>query len=402
MIVITKPFSTKMRNKIVILTALALVALVILSSLSVTSLANVPHTSSTDSSGISTYTNLVENRQILINGGISITGDSGFSSSVYVSAGNGTKENPYVIQNLDIAVNNDTGIYISDTSSYFLIKDVVINMKPISSGFENGINLQDVSNGQFANVTIFSNLYPTTYIVNGTYLSNESLSGLTMYNSNNISISGSLMKNLTGGIGIYESSNISVSNTNISYAVINGIGSEFSENLHFSDNQISHNHHNNMQIINSQEVKVERNHLSYAGGDNVWLWNTSNSYILFNNVSYDLKYQAILVYPGNHDTVANNTVFSSAQAIVLFPGNNSTVVNNQIYNVSDGIVIGGSVNDSISSNHIADSKNLSIELGWGSRDLTVEGNQIQDSGTGVDVSSVTGLTLSSNEICMLL
>lgn len=332
-----------------------------------------------------------------VNGTISIMGNGGFSQLKNIT-GNGTFENPFVIQNLFLKVANDTGISVADTTSFFVIRNVTIILEATGSGFETGISLDNVTNGEVYNVSIYSPTYPTTYQENGTYLSNESMIGVNIYDSFNDTVHLSHFKNLTAGISIYYSSYISVTNNTISKVVINGIGSEYSTHLHLSFNNISFDHHNNLQIINSLYVTIQGNTLSYADGDNIWLWNTNLSSVISNNVSYDLEHQAILVDPGTGDLVANNTVYRSAQAVVLFPGNNSKVVDNNIFGNSEGIVVGGSYNDTISSNEMTNNNETAINIGWHSDLITIENNYLTGSSNGLSISGVNNVTALSNEI----
>ena len=53
--------------------------------------------------------------------------------------GNGTKENPYQIENFTIETSNDYGIYIYDTTKYFVIQNVYIN------ALTYGIHISDIA-----------------------------------------------------------------------------------------------------------------------------------------------------------------------------------------------------------------------------------------------------------------
>ena len=72
---------------------------------------------------------------------ISINQNSGFVSCGCTSSGNGSIQNPYVIQNLFINNNASIGIKITNTNAYFRIINVWVN------GSQNdGFYFQNVSN----------------------------------------------------------------------------------------------------------------------------------------------------------------------------------------------------------------------------------------------------------------
>lgn len=139
------------------------------------------HISNSINLGYSSSTNKYNDVTTQVNGTITISGNEGFLTSKYVSSGNGTKTNPFVIRDLSLKVLNDTGISITDTTSYFLLKDISILLSPISKGYEAGIYLVNATNGDLENLTISSPAYPNTYTVNGTYLSNETLAGIMLF-----------------------------------------------------------------------------------------------------------------------------------------------------------------------------------------------------------------------------
>jgi parallel beta-helix repeat protein len=78
---------------------------------------------------------------------ISIDGNmgSGFTTANGVTGGNGTKNNPYIIQDWDINCSTGTGISIRNTEAYFIIRNCYVH----DGGY--GINLYNVKNGTVIN-----------------------------------------------------------------------------------------------------------------------------------------------------------------------------------------------------------------------------------------------------------
>ncbi len=124
---------------------------------------------------------------------ISITGDSAFTESNGVISGNGSSQNPYVIEGWGIeAPSGGSGIYIRDTNVYFVVRDVDIHSDRTSHF---GIYLEYVTNGTFTHIKSTGNW-----------------NGIRMYYSSSISITDcDMTSNAYGGIEISMSKNVTVS-----------------------------------------------------------------------------------------------------------------------------------------------------------------------------------------------
>jgi hypothetical protein len=79
---------------------------------------------------------------------IYIHNNSGFTPENGVSAGNGTPENPYIIENLYIE--GDPGISIEHTTAYFVIRHCLI-----VSTLQFTISMWNTSNGTVCGCTLF-------------------------------------------------------------------------------------------------------------------------------------------------------------------------------------------------------------------------------------------------------
>jgi parallel beta-helix repeat protein len=121
-----------------------------------------------------------------------ISGDIEFTQVNGVVSGDGSSQNPYVIEGWHIdAPSNGSGIYIRATDACFVVRDVIIHSDR-TSWF--GIYLEYVENGRFEHIRSTGNW-----------------NGIRMDYCANVSISNcDMSSNLYGGIEIMRSENISV------------------------------------------------------------------------------------------------------------------------------------------------------------------------------------------------
>jgi len=116
---------------------------------------------------------------------IRIDGDAQFTAENGIVRGNGTAENPYVIENLEISAVNGTGLIIMNTEAHVIVSNVSIH------------------SGMWADLFMFADL------VNH--------AGMWLHNVENVVVmNSSLTENLLG-IWISESSDVTVQGNNISF-----------------------------------------------------------------------------------------------------------------------------------------------------------------------------------------
>ncbi|MEW6070565.1 MAG: right-handed parallel beta-helix repeat-containing protein, partial [Candidatus Thermoplasmatota archaeon] len=85
---------------------------------------------------------------------IYISGNSGFTAANGVVAGNGTKENPYIIEGWEINASSTNGIEIRNTDAHFIIRKCYIYGG--KSNYE-GIYFKNVRNGIITNTVLKEN-----------------------------------------------------------------------------------------------------------------------------------------------------------------------------------------------------------------------------------------------------
>jgi len=150
---------------------------------------------------------------------IYINGNDNFTSANGVTSGSGTVDDPYIIENWTIDASVTHGIWIEDTSAYFVIRNCLVEN---GGGNYHGIYLNNVINGRIDNNTCLNNNYGI-YIYSdsdgdvtlenntcegnsnsGIYLSYSSLSNATIRNNT--------CSNNSNGYGIYIYSDYSLDN----------------------------------------------------------------------------------------------------------------------------------------------------------------------------------------------
>jgi parallel beta-helix repeat protein len=116
-----------------------------------------------------------------------ITSNTDFDDLGY--SGNGTEENPYIIENLRISPNilDDTNcITIEDTTMFFIIRSCVLS----TSRDARCISLSNVQNAVIEDCTVSGGDY-----------------GIFVYDSNNVNITGNQISSCDFGLGIFQSTN---------------------------------------------------------------------------------------------------------------------------------------------------------------------------------------------------
>jgi hypothetical protein len=136
---------------------------------------------------------------------IYIGGNDQFTPENGVTGGNGTVNNPYLIENwVFIAVGSGEAIHIVNTDAYFIIRNCTIR------GFQDGIFFSRVVNGGIEETTI-----ETTTAWDET--------GIILVNSMNIAITDNIINSDTTNLGLESAYNIIISrNTFTGWLVIGG------------------------------------------------------------------------------------------------------------------------------------------------------------------------------------
>ncbi len=216
---------------------------------------------------------------------ISITSDIDFG----VFPGLGTEEDPYVIEGYNITTTSTNGIitastkgiYITDTTKYFIIRNCLVDA-------DYGIYIDDVADG-------------TTTVINNTCSNNNY------------------------GISLFYSGNSTVANNTCSNNNNLGIWLWYSGSSTVANNMCNNNGHG-IYLLDSGCSTVTNNTCSNNG----WgiSFRFSNSSTVANNMCNNNDYDGIELEDSSSSTVANNTCNNNYWGISLSSSGSSTVANN--------------------------------------------------------------------------
>ena len=217
-----------------------------------------------------------------LRGPINILGDNQFTAGNGVVAGNGTRENPYVIAGWEINLSATPprqswpsgGIVIANTNRFYVIRDVFIHDGVAESWVSSAITLYMAHDGRIENVTVKScgqlvHAYEcgNLYIWNNTVVNNKG--GIEMYSIlPPCDIRGNHMDGLIGdGIGG-------------SGVMVNGLDGAVIEG-----NDIANCSYNGVVVMSCGNVRIENNSLRHCGRGIYLQDNNSDVSISGNDVS---------------------------------------------------------------------------------------------------------------------
>lgn len=152
---------------------------------------------------------------------IRINGNSGFTSANGVVAGNGTYENPYVIEGWEIdGSGSGFGIFIGNATDYFVIRNCYIyNANGNTGEFtkNSGIFLYNSINGKIERNTVSNcgfgiySVFSSNIVINATMVSNCSDAGIMLYMCDTFSVLGCSLANNPSGISLDTSESCTIS-----------------------------------------------------------------------------------------------------------------------------------------------------------------------------------------------
>ncbi|MHA1928879.1 MAG: right-handed parallel beta-helix repeat-containing protein [Candidatus Thorarchaeota archaeon] len=347
---------------------------------------------------------------------IEITSNSEFAAAGFT--GTGTEGDPYVLDGEFVDVpNSDTGIYISGTTSHFIIQNCQIITSAIWG--ETGIHLVNVSNGTVDNCEILglddygirtqncNDVNITRNIVDDTFnaiyiettpfvnILNNSLSNLGRYGIyDNLSPNGTISDNTIlavnvggnpGRAGIFtKSSNQTISNNEIR-TVYAGSG---------------------IEVENGQDVRVENNVINDVT-NGAWISQSVSTIFTHNNIS--CAFRGIVVIESQYPTITENRIHhtDSDAGIYYMTSGNGTIQFNDIFKCDTGIwMFDDSGDNTITNNNIGwcetstgyDDRTTSPQNSWVSNAFNdFSGNPYSIDGTaGVNDASASLLTDITN------
>jgi parallel beta-helix repeat protein len=314
---------------------------------------------------------------------IKIENDNDFTNENGVTSGNGTSENPYIIENWDIN-GNGVGycIYIGNTTKHFIIRNCTLHHATGSSGdelnvyYNEGLAVYNANNGTIQENNFYSNGYTDISLRNSNNLriiknkcsSNSYGNGIYLYKSSYNTIDKNIIDSITErGIKIYwESSyNRITNNTCINHTVAGiEVGSDCDyctiENNACTNNREGIELNGGYQIIKNNLCRYNQN----------GIYGRTGIYRIKNNDCSKNSYNGITVFGGGSNSIiiSNNTCNYNDYSGIRFIVGGTSVINNTCFKNRNGISVIGS-SSLIKNNILEENTNYGIELNgldnWG-------------------------------------
>lgn len=322
---------------------------------------------------------------------IRIVGDSGFTSENGVSSGTGIVEDPFIIEGFEISNETGTGIKITGTNAFFVIRDCLVR----DSSY--GIQLNALSNGTIEACNLFDNTF-----------------SVLVTDSTNVSVAANEASSDLGCIGFDRSSNCTAHGNNCTITNYDGrsIAAYQSQSIRIEQNSMLGDRGLSLYIEVSQGVIVKSNIIHGYGCQleescSVNLW--SNTFLLS---GISLTGTSACAYD-SLDIPTNNTLnglpihylqgesagehsFGDAGQIIVANCSNLEVRDSSVSYVSSGGWYGGAI-ECYYSDHVVFS-NMTVT--WCSAGLTLFGSDnvtIRDSAMLENYLNVQA-TFSNNTI----
>ena len=298
--------------------------------------------------------------------------------------GDGSEDNPYIIENLVISGSTGVLLEIQNTDVYFIVRNNQFNGEYSSY---DAIYLQNVVNGIF-----FDN-----DIIRGNI-------GVHIVQSSFITLDSNLItKNSAEGVVASYSSYLTIINNTISYNGDDGIFFENTESSLISGNDIFRN--GNSYYTSSSELRLSISGMSASFGAGIFLDPSPFNVIKLNNI-YENEFDGILLHGSDFTTITSNEILNNGFNGIAVIDSSHGVFNKNTISFNGG----GrqSTVQSFSSEYIRlstlGSTELQASFGAGifldpGDENTVEGNIISDNGiTGIYMLEINNSDILDNTI----
>ncbi|MEM3445010.1 MAG: NosD domain-containing protein [Thermoplasmata archaeon] len=277
---------------------------------------------------------------------IHITGDADFATwaAEYGWAGNGTEENPYIIENSTIDfTGGNYGIWIEHTEVHFVIRNCSLRGSNLWSGepYGSGIALANVKNAKIENNTCnITNIgiyvydfSANIYIANNTIIDAEE-HGISLDSVRNGTITGNTITGSSfAGIFITASEGLKFSGNNM-----RGCGFEIEgyDVVHWVNNEID-----TTNLVNGKPVYFFKNQ---------------------NGLSFSQECGQVIIANSTNITVANLSFADCTIAIAMAYASSNKLVNNTISSCVNGLSLLYSHSNIIERNTITDNREMGIRI----------------------------------------
>jgi peptide/nickel transport system substrate-binding protein len=343
---------------------------------------------------------------------IYINGNDNFTLANGVVGGSGAENDPYIIENWDISAENANGIWIENTTAYFIVRGCYMHSGVASKKY--GIQLDNVKNGKIDNSIVENNSYgirldqSNNNMISNNIVEYNRYGGISLESSNNITMRNNTLLNNEFNFSVYgttssdfihdiDASNL-VNGKPIRYLVGNKnevIGPSLDigylalvncDNIHLENLTLTNHNGQGILLAFTENSCVDNCDLE-NNAESLLLLNSNNSILMNNNLSNNRAYGIILV-SGLSNTMENNRVENNYFGIYLMDSSsNNTIANNCVSSNGDiGICIVNSFNNTILNNNSLNNYIDGICL-YISSNNDVENNLVENNcGCGIDIS----------------
>jgi len=320
---------------------------------------------------------------------IIINSSSDFTLANGVTEGDGTKDNPWRIENLTInCTGYDYGILIFYTNDYVIINNCHL-FSESETQYEDryGINYR---------IGIFIGLVANVRIENTT-IEDKFHSGIKIDVSENIKVANNIVSGQQIGLSMSASSTVLISNNTFTLNDAEDVMINNCEDIMFASNNLSSGiliyaslirYSNNLNIdttnkINGKTVyylkNLERSFIPSNAGQ-VILANCRE--ISVSNLNLTGKYGVQLLF-SNNNIIKSNTLSHMEFALLIKNSNNNTIYGNIFNNNTRGISLSESSNNTFYRNFFINNTRHAFDIGANHWDNGSEGNYWDDY-TGAD------------------
>jgi parallel beta-helix repeat protein len=248
--------------------------------------------------------------------------------------GEGTQENPYIIEGYNITSSESNLFYFQDTTAYFVIRNNYLNA---TNEIYNGIHLSNVQHGVIQENYVY-----------------RSKNGIYLNSANDVEIgNNTLQDNLMNGIFIQNSDSINITHNTILNNSGNGILITGAESATIFYNEIHRNNENGTYIVNSIYTRMKENNVHQNGKEGISIFQSPsiiygissftlhqkrieqgflNETIIDFNTIRDNIGNGLSIYESINLLVSDNVIHHNTKAgILLMNVEDSIFVNNEIY-----------------------------------------------------------------------
>ena len=243
---------------------------------------------------------------------IVINGDSEFTPENGVIGGNGTADNPYIIDGWEISPSYSIGISIHNTRAHFVVSNVSITCSYYDYYYYL-VYLYDVANGTIRDSQLYGNYY-----------------GIYAESSSHVTVSNVTFQEMSSGV----------------YAV-------YSDDFVVRDSVMSNCWSYGILFQYSDRLVAENNTFETSGSYGIYLYDTDDALMAANSFS-SVSYAMYSEY-GTNLSMVGNEVSSGYYGVMIYYGSGTTVSGNSFYGMYyESVYIVYSVDSVISHNTVVD------------------------------------------------